>query len=258
LVGELIGMDVSQIGLLAERLRTQGEGLAGIVASIDNLMYQFGTHWNGPAEIEFLHSWQRIHRPAMIAVEASILGLTQSALNNAAVQDQTSSTQPGSAPGGRDTETSYVRMASSAETPIAGIWNRDKGWIGPLGVAIVPAAGSVVLEGDNGVHLSEDLYDHHWYAAYNQGSDLISVPIGLIKGPVGFLAGWDLIEINHAVAAGHAIDWSTLSWSTFSWSNLTAPGTFSSILQSERQGLQSLFWDEGTSALEGWVVGAAS
>ncbi len=91
-MGEMIGMDTNQVWLLAGQLRTQGEGLSGIVASIDNLMHQFGTHWSGPAETEFLHEWQRTYRPGLVHVQTDVLGLAQSALNNVASQDQASGT----------------------------------------------------------------------------------------------------------------------------------------------------------------------
>jgi uncharacterized protein YukE len=90
-MGDMIGMDVDQVRHLAGQLRTQGEGISGIVASMDNLMHQFGTHWSGPTETEFLHEWQRFYRPGLVRVQTDVLGLAQSASNNVKSQEMASS-----------------------------------------------------------------------------------------------------------------------------------------------------------------------
>ena len=86
-MAEMKGMDTEQVSALSHQLRSQGESLSGILAGIDNLMHQFGHHWSGPAEAEFMHSWQRTHRPALASVQTAVLGLATSALNNVREQE---------------------------------------------------------------------------------------------------------------------------------------------------------------------------
>ena len=100
--------------------------------------------------------------------------------------------------------------------------------MGPLGIGV----GALVIGVPPEAHLGEDLYAHHWDAAWNQVSESIGQALDAVPGPASFLGGVLLIEVEHDVTAAMAVDWSTLSWSTIT--AITTPGTFSAILQERR------------------------
>ena len=84
------GMDVDEVRSLAGQLQTQAQNITQVVSSIDSIISSMENVWKGKDATDFQSWWQTQHRPHLNQAEEAIMGLHQSALNNAAAQDQAS------------------------------------------------------------------------------------------------------------------------------------------------------------------------
>ena len=84
------GMDVDEVRSLAGQLQTQAQNITQVVSSIDSIISSMENVWKGKDATDFLSWWQTQHKPHLNHAEEAIMGLHQSALNNAAAQDQAS------------------------------------------------------------------------------------------------------------------------------------------------------------------------
>jgi WXG100 family type VII secretion target len=84
------GMDTDEVRSLAGQLQTQAQNITQVISSIDSIVASMENVWKGKDATDFQGWWQSQHRPHLNNAEQAIMGLHQSALNNAAQQDQAS------------------------------------------------------------------------------------------------------------------------------------------------------------------------
>ncbi len=84
------GMDVDEVRSLAGQLQTQAQKITEVVSSIDSIVSSMENVWKGKDATDFQSWWQTQHKPHLNQAEEAIMGLHQSALNNASAQDQAS------------------------------------------------------------------------------------------------------------------------------------------------------------------------
>jgi uncharacterized protein YukE len=80
------GMDVAEVESLGHQLMNQGNTIQSVINAIDGIVNTMESVWKGQDATVFQGWWQSQHRPALVAAEAAVHGLGQSALNN--VQQQ--------------------------------------------------------------------------------------------------------------------------------------------------------------------------
>ena len=84
------GMDVEEVRTLAGQLQNQANNIGQVMSSIDSIISSMENVWKGKDAVEFQGWWVQQHRPALHNAEQAIMGLHQSAMNNAMQQDQAS------------------------------------------------------------------------------------------------------------------------------------------------------------------------
>ena len=85
------GMDTEEVRTLAGQLQNQAQSITQVISSIDSIVASMESVWKGKDATDFQSWWQTQHRPHLSQAEQAIMGLHQSALSNAAQQDQVSS-----------------------------------------------------------------------------------------------------------------------------------------------------------------------
>lgn len=83
------GMNVEQVRQLGNALQAKAEEIRSMVSQIDGQLN--GTTWEGPDAQQFKGSWWPEHKNHLLQAAEGIHGFGQSALNNAAEQESTSS-----------------------------------------------------------------------------------------------------------------------------------------------------------------------
>jgi len=84
------GMDVEEVRTLAGQLQNQANNITQVISSIDSIVASMENVWKGKDATDFQGWWTQQHRPALHNAEQAIMGLHQSAMNNAMQQDQAS------------------------------------------------------------------------------------------------------------------------------------------------------------------------
>lgn len=126
------GMNVAEVRVLGELLRSRGERLALLVGEVDRVAY--AVDWSGADATEFVREWPT-HRARLLACAEHLSGLGRSALNNASEQEQASRT-----------------VGSTASVPMHG----PGGW-GAFGERARRGTDLVVTGTDTGTFIREDL-----------------------------------------------------------------------------------------------------
>jgi len=85
-----LGMDVDTVEATGRRLQRQGDYLANVARTIDALVGQAGSLWDGNAGRRFVDEWRSHHRAVLLNASQAVRGLGTSALNNAAEQRRAS------------------------------------------------------------------------------------------------------------------------------------------------------------------------
>lgn len=81
-----LGMDVDVVRRVGTQLNAQGDGIIALVGRVDAMVTRAASAWEGRRGQEFLHQWQTVHRPAVLAAAHATSGLGQSAVNNVEAQ----------------------------------------------------------------------------------------------------------------------------------------------------------------------------
>jgi hypothetical protein len=225
------------------------------MAAIDNLMHELGASWMGPAETEFLHSWQRTLRPGMLQAQEAVLGLAQSGINNVVQQVQASDVPGGGAPGSSSATSTWqtVKAAGSNSAAEAENWSKKYGWL----AAPVVGLNRYVLGaqyGDQGFRAVQDLQRGDTQdpidMASNDGAGILMSKGGV----VGIGGGVDVILWQNVYDYGHAINWD-YTIHNLGLLNPLAPGAMQAVWQGETQGFEHI----GTEIFEtgaGAAIGA--
>jgi uncharacterized protein YukE len=87
--GPVFGLDVEAVRSLANTLRTQAEGVRQVVTTITSQMDQ--TQWNGSDAVQFQEEWSGTHAAKLNEIAAALETYGTTADNNAAMQEETSS-----------------------------------------------------------------------------------------------------------------------------------------------------------------------
>lgn len=87
----MIGMDVEAIRNIGGQLQGQADAIDGVIGQIESLIGQAIGAWQGNDATQFQDWWNSQHKPALMAAREAIAGLGQSAMNNAAAQEDASS-----------------------------------------------------------------------------------------------------------------------------------------------------------------------
>lgn len=91
-----MGMDVDAVESIARAIQGDADRLGQLTANVEALVRKLPGLWDGADATRFVQEWWPQHRKTLTAVQESVRGLGQSALNNAAEQRQASGT--GAAP----------------------------------------------------------------------------------------------------------------------------------------------------------------
>lgn len=94
-----LGMDVDTVEATGRRLQRQGDYLANVARTIDALVGQAGSLWDGNVGRRFVDEWRSHHRAVLLNASQAVRGLGTSALNNAAEQRRASGQRPSGSAG---------------------------------------------------------------------------------------------------------------------------------------------------------------
>lgn len=235
-MSNLIGMDAGEVRSLANRIRTQAEALQGVVGRIDGIAHQIAQAWQGPDATEFVGWWQHRHRVELLKAHESLVGLAQSADNNAAQQESASS--------GGDQAGKNTWVPASIAGGAAGLAAFSNKWgfaAGPILTHIPKVGGPIgeVMNVDQAARLGQDVVEQHYQDAYVQGTGMAAGDLMAAKTPVTVLAGTDLIIGEHAEEAYRAVNWS-YTLHHLSQLDPLAPGAIQAVASAEAKGLGSL------------------
>jgi WXG100 family type VII secretion target len=86
----MVGMDVEHVQSLAGQLHQQAEAIQSVIGSIDRIVADLQSAWQGHDARQFADWWNTQHKPALHNAQQAIDGLHQSALNNATEQSTVS------------------------------------------------------------------------------------------------------------------------------------------------------------------------
>jgi len=89
-MSNFVGMDTAAVNRLSVDLRTAADRLSQIATDVDRIVHLTSGHWNGQDAHDFRQWWSGQHRPKVMAAVSAIVGLGQSAANNASDQVQVS------------------------------------------------------------------------------------------------------------------------------------------------------------------------
>ncbi len=109
-----MGMDVDAVELIARSIQGDADHLGQLTANVEALVRKLPGLWDGADATRFVHEWWPQHRKTLGAVQESVRGLGQSALNNASEQRQASAA-PGA--GGADSHASGSGRTPSSPAP---------------------------------------------------------------------------------------------------------------------------------------------
>jgi len=201
-------MDVEAIRVLAAKLDGQAQRLTSVITHINGLVDGLPHVWSGPDAQDFVGWWQNKHRPALQGAHDSVAGLAQSAKNNAAEQEKTSSTSgsSGSTSGGdpaglwRALVTASPLAESLTPMPGHGPSLHELNGLIPLLVA-VPAVSALVASYGAGVAVNavEDKMDE----VLPGSSNLVMDGLGVIGGRIGDAAGYADMDADATKAVQH-------------------------------------------------------
>ena len=85
-----MGMDVEAVESIAKGIQSDADRLGQLTTSIEALVRRLPGLWEGADAMRFVNDWWPQHRKTLGAVQESVRGLGQSALNNASEQRQAS------------------------------------------------------------------------------------------------------------------------------------------------------------------------
>lgn len=261
----MIGMDPDAVRQLAAELRSHAATLSGVTATVDNVTHQIAGNWRGAGAGEFVDSWQRVHRPALLAAQASVSGLATSAQNDAVRQDQTSAAT-GAGAGTAGSSGIGPGLIGNVDREVVDHTRGDSYLIGPI-VGAVPfavrhmapqvfedlggagmervfgVAGAVVTGVDGAVRFTQDVDEGHNALAAEQALETsggVVLTAGIMTGdPALMLGGGVLLISSEAVRAGAAINWDELYHDPGELDPF-APGALGGVWQSETSGLEQL------------------
>lgn len=106
-----MGMDVDAVESIARSIQGDADRLGQLTANVEALVRKLPGLWDGADASRFVQQWWPQHRKTLTAVQESVRGLGQSALNNAAEQRQASN-----ASGGPKTSSSGAASASAPDS----------------------------------------------------------------------------------------------------------------------------------------------
>jgi uncharacterized protein YukE len=86
----MVGMDVNDVRNIGNQLKHQAGEIQNVIAQVDTLIANALTSWQGHDATQFQDWWNSQHKPALTHAQQAIDGLGQSALNNAAEQENVS------------------------------------------------------------------------------------------------------------------------------------------------------------------------
>lgn len=78
-----LGMDVDQVMAVSKRLRTEAAAIDSLVAKIQGIVSGLPGVWDGPDAQQFVNEWWPEHKKTLQAASSHIVGLADSARNNA-------------------------------------------------------------------------------------------------------------------------------------------------------------------------------
>ena len=139
-----LGMDVEAVENAGRQLKQTASSVDAIVGTLDKTVSGLSSLWDGPDAQRLMQSWPTF-RKSLLAAQASVAGLGQSALNNASEQREASAAKgPGEANGGG----SHPPATPAGPPPAA-----EHGVLGATSGSISQPA------------VSQDAYDHRHGAA---------------------------------------------------------------------------------------------
>jgi surface antigen len=85
-MSNFVGMDVAAVNRLSLDLKAAADLLSQITTEVERIVHLTTGQWDGHDANDFRQWWSGQHRPKMMAAASAILGLGQSAANNASDQ----------------------------------------------------------------------------------------------------------------------------------------------------------------------------
>lgn len=149
-----MGMDVEAVESIGRQLKQSASSVDQIVSTLDRTVNGLPSLWEGPDAQRFLQSWPAF-RKSLVAAQASVAGLGQSALNNASEQRQASGSSgsgasaSASAAAGATLPPALAYLASHSPGQILSdsdeLLNTKLGpfEVGSLAKVLIPGAGDV-------------------------------------------------------------------------------------------------------------------
>lgn len=84
------GMDYQEVSSIGHQLIQQADQIQQVIAHVDGLIARAEGVWHGDDARHFQDWWTQQHRPHLVQAHDAVHGLGQSAINNAAEQQQVS------------------------------------------------------------------------------------------------------------------------------------------------------------------------
>lgn len=82
------GMNIEEVRTLGKRLQSEADNLRNLISTLNNAVTS--TTWVGPDANDFKGPWWDGHKGQLMKIADDLHGFGQSAMNNAAEQDQVS------------------------------------------------------------------------------------------------------------------------------------------------------------------------
>ena len=147
-----MGMDVEAVESVGRQLKQSASSIDQIVGTLDKTVNGLSSLWEGPDAQRFTQSWPTF-RKSLLAAQASVAGLGQSALNNASEQREASGANGsgGAAPGVHNAALPPAMSYLASHTPGQILSDADgmlDTKVGPfeagsLAKVLIPGAGNV-------------------------------------------------------------------------------------------------------------------
>jgi len=147
-----MGMDVEAVENVGRQLKQSASSVDAIVSTLDRTVNGLSSLWDGPDAQRLMQSWPTF-RKSLLAAQASVAGLGQSALNNASEQREASGVKGtgGPVPGVHEASLPPALSYLASHTPgqilndADGILDTKVGPFeaGPLAKVLIPGAGDV-------------------------------------------------------------------------------------------------------------------
>ena len=148
-----MGMDVEAVENVGRQLKQSAASVDTIVGTLDRTVSGLSSVWEGPDAQRFAQSWPTF-RKSLLAAQASVAGLGQSALNNASEQREASAA---SGPGGSEKSIlpGATHGGSNVAPPAAPATSSDAAaraaafanWLPPMGTAFRIGAPTIECVG---------------------------------------------------------------------------------------------------------------